>query len=288
MPIAKTCERREKMISYVDEEYVHSLQKIGLTALQAKIYMVMVRSGKDKTLAISRKADVDRSNTYRTILQLQKMGLVTKILGTPNLYMATPLEDAVSALIERKKTEYQVMQEVADELKRMAPEKECGAREKEPIFFIVKMTKERMLKSVKTCCRLAQEKIDLLFDKQMLFSTVVGLVDHQLGCVKRGVKYRLISEQVNLEATPELLRLIAEPNFQIRYITGKPKTELVLVDDKQMVLYLVPNEGVAYKTHLFTDHPGCIEIFGSHFEKIWNEAHEYKPDLGRQSALNRN
>ncbi|MCW4018512.1 MAG: hypothetical protein NWF00_07545 [Candidatus Bathyarchaeota archaeon] len=260
---------------FLEEEYSRSLQKIGLTSLQAKIYMVLVRAGKEKTLTISKMANADRSNTYRTILQLQKMGLVTKILGIPNLYRAVPLKDAVSALIDQKKDEYEEMQEVAEELKRISSADDFTPKARDCEFSIVKTAKEKTRRGAKHCCETAKESIDFILNRKAVFLTIIDLAEYQLGCVKRGVKYRIVSEYIDIDVTKELTNFIAEPNFQIRYIREEPKTELIIVDKKAAVVSLFPHEEYIKKTQLFSNHSGCIEMFQSHFDKIWNEAHEY-------------
>ena len=47
----------------LEEREVEDLQKLGLTSLQAKIYMILLYAGKEKTLTLSKAANVDRSNT---------------------------------------------------------------------------------------------------------------------------------------------------------------------------------------------------------------------------------
>ncbi len=105
-------------MSKSNDSLLENLQKLGLTMLQAKIYTVVLDAGKEKIQTISKIANVDRSNTYRTILHLQNIGLVEETLGSPNIYQAIPVKDAVSILIDLKQNEFEKMQKVATKLMR--------------------------------------------------------------------------------------------------------------------------------------------------------------------------
>jgi sugar-specific transcriptional regulator TrmB len=84
-----------------------------LTPLQAKIYLVSIQGGKEKIKTIARIANIDRSSTYQAVIQLQEIGLIEKILGTPNLYQAAPIEEGVSTLLKHKEDQSSEIQKEA-------------------------------------------------------------------------------------------------------------------------------------------------------------------------------
>lgn len=263
--------------SNIEKNREESLQKLGRTSLQAKIYTAIFDAGKEKTLTISKTANVDRSNTYRTILQLQNMGLVTRILNTPNLYQTVPMKDAVSILINHKKDEYYNMQKVAQKLILTGSTNAEEFQQKEYEFKITKKDKKGEEKEIIDACKNIKESFDLLINKKTFSMGVIDLAKEQLNCVKRGIKYRMITEKLNSPYLEKIINVFAsEPNFQIRYILKTPKAEIIINDRKNAVITLVPNSGLGERTRLETDHPGCIEMFQNHFDKIWNEAQEYK------------
>ena len=66
--------------------YVSKLQKLGLTEIQSKVYLILLSLGKEKVSTIAKMANVDRSNVYKAFDKLQKRKIVSKILGSPNLF----------------------------------------------------------------------------------------------------------------------------------------------------------------------------------------------------------
>jgi sugar-specific transcriptional regulator TrmB len=259
-----------------EEEIAQKLTEIGLTPLQARIYMILYYSGKEKVLTISKIAKLDRSNTYRAILQLENIGLVTKIIGTPNAYQALPLKDTISTLVSFKKTEFDSILDTAQELMKEDASSSAKAQEKCHEFRMIKMTKEKEREEIIDRCKIIQESNDLLINKKTFLQGVIDLAPEQLACIRKGVKFRVITEKI--KARPILKKLkpfIAEPNFQIRYISHTSESEVVINDKKIAYVMLVPYSGLGERTMLIVDHQGCVEMFQSHFEKVWNEAQEY-------------
>jgi sugar-specific transcriptional regulator TrmB len=268
------------------ENREESLQKLGLTSLQAKIYSTLLDAGKEKTLTISKTANIDRSNTYRTILHLQNIGLVTKILNTPTMYQAVPMKDAVSTLINHKRDEYDNMKNVAQKLILTSSTNAEGFQQKEYEFKITKKDKKSEREEIIDACKNIKESFDLLINKKTFCEGVIDLAKEQLNCVRRGIKYRMITEKIDTQSMEEIINVFtSEPNFQIRYLTETPLAEIVINDRKVAVITLVPDSGLGERTRLETDHPGCVEMFQNHFDKIWNEAQEYK--LGDQAMNDR-
>lgn len=68
-----------------------------------------------------------------------------------------------------------------------------------------------------------------------------------------------------------------EPNFQVRYITYTPNVEICITDNKTAGIALIPDKGVGDRPTLQSTHTGCMEIFQTYFDLLWNQALEYKP-----------
>jgi sugar-specific transcriptional regulator TrmB len=260
----------------IEEDIAYKLTQLGLTPLQARIYMILYYSGKNKVLAISKNANIDRSNTYRTILQLENIGLVTKIIGTPNVYQALALKDAVSSLVNSRKMEYNKVQNTAQELMNKYSLLSAKLPEKNHEFRMIKMTKDAEQEEIINRCKIIRESNDLLINKKTFLQGMIDLAPEQLACIRRGVKFRVITEKIKTQRILKKLKpFIAEPNFQIRYTLNAPESELEINDKKIAHVLLVPFSGLGERTMLIVDHQGCVEMFRSHFEKVWNEAQEY-------------
>jgi len=131
-----------------DEDIIQALNNLGLTTQQAKVYLVLVRREKERVHDISKAAKIDRSNTYQAISQLQELGLIEKILGSPNTYQAVPIKDAISILLKKKEAQYFENKKEAKKIIRLMNKKDTAGTHKEAELKIVKKGKERELKDI--------------------------------------------------------------------------------------------------------------------------------------------
>ncbi len=76
---------------------------LGLTLLQAKIYLSLSEFEKAEIRKMSKASNVARTDIYRLMPELEKLGLAEKIIASPTSYRATPLNEGFSILLENKK-----------------------------------------------------------------------------------------------------------------------------------------------------------------------------------------
>ena len=82
------------------------LMDLGLTLVQARVYLALVESGISKISTISKISKVARPDTYNNIKKLQKLGLVEAIIQSPRTYRAIPIIEALSLLLERRRAQF--------------------------------------------------------------------------------------------------------------------------------------------------------------------------------------
>jgi sugar-specific transcriptional regulator TrmB len=254
----------------IDEKNLQTMHKLGLTNLQAKIYLVSIQTGREKIKTLSLAANMDRSNTYQAVQQLQQVGLMEKILGEPNLYQAIPIENAVSTLLKSKETEYNQIQDQAKKLVEVVHSENQTAKEYE--FKIMKRQKEYEIKDIVNACKSAQESFDMLINRKTFCYGVIDLAKDQLECLERGVEYRVLTEKLNTPSIKQKLEAFLQyPNFKIKFLSKTPEAELVIGDKKAAIVSLVSNSEMGESPLFLTTHPGMIKMFQSHFDKVWNE-----------------
>ena len=68
------------------EENIKTLVSLGITGTQAKICLALARIGVATISEIADAAEVARPDTYRAAVELEKKGLLEKIVSTPARY----------------------------------------------------------------------------------------------------------------------------------------------------------------------------------------------------------
>jgi sugar-specific transcriptional regulator TrmB len=90
----------------IKNKHIQSLMDFGLSLLQAKIYLTLVKLKRANVKSIAQASNVSRQDIYRILPALKKMGLAEKIIAKPTLYEATPMKLSLSILLQKKKQEY--------------------------------------------------------------------------------------------------------------------------------------------------------------------------------------
>lgn len=259
----------------LQNKHIQTLRKLGLTGLQAKTYLTLINAGEEKVQTISRTANMDRANTYQIINQLQKMGLVERILDSPNLYRAVSLHKGLTILLERKKEQYNETQKETEKLIAANRANQQTFEEKESEFKIIRWGKRTAEKEIIVHCKRAQTNIDLFLNIKSFQYGMYALSNYYLEGAKRGVKHRVIVEETNVAAIKENAEpFLKAPNFQIKYLPNKSTIEFVIVDKKDLHIPLLKDRCPGERPELTLGHPAIIEVFEKYFELIWNQAQE--------------
>lgn len=63
--------------------------ELGLTSLQAKIYLALAQTGNATIRNIAKNSKIARQDVYRIMPSLQKLGLAEQIVVSPTMYKST-------------------------------------------------------------------------------------------------------------------------------------------------------------------------------------------------------
>ena len=99
---AKTIEQRKN---------IKTLVSLGINGTQAKICLALARIGPSTISEIADASAVARPDAYRAVVELEKKGLIEKIVSTPTKYELLPLSDVLSILIGRREIQSRELQE---------------------------------------------------------------------------------------------------------------------------------------------------------------------------------
>ncbi len=89
---------------------------LGLTEIDAEIYLLLCREGSQKGSSIAEALKLYKQQLYRSLKRLQKKGVVNASLERPARFSAMSLEKVIDFLIETKKEQALALQESKKEL----------------------------------------------------------------------------------------------------------------------------------------------------------------------------
>ncbi len=85
----------------VDDKEVSSLQRLGLTEYEARIYLILLRRGPTKASEISFFGQVPRTKTYGSIKDLERKGLLRVLPGKPEVYSPASPDEVLMPLVTK-------------------------------------------------------------------------------------------------------------------------------------------------------------------------------------------
>jgi sugar-specific transcriptional regulator TrmB len=141
------------------EVIANALQKLGLSKNEIRVYVYLARSGMRKASEISEAISLHRTETYRILRDLEKMGLVSSVFGKPLKFVATPFEKTLDLLIKTKKLRLQLLERKKKDLVNLwvslpKPEVEFVKRE---VFQILEGEEQINLKAEEILAKTKRE-----------------------------------------------------------------------------------------------------------------------------------
>jgi sugar-specific transcriptional regulator TrmB len=262
-------------------EAVETLTSAGLTVLQANVYFALVRSGKANIKSISQLTSLDRSNVYKTIETLQQLGLVEKMVGIPNSYIALPIEYGLSMLLKKKTQECAALKKKSNDfLKKFVvvykkmPEEE---------YFTILPGKGAFIKKWEETLKTVEYSVDIIVtEKREPEDEPIWEIYRNL-LFPKGVKVRWIIDRSRRNDKEFLLR-VKEFRELLKYSNLKMKISFEILkpygitcDDKFAVFVLDSTPCVKHSRTLWTNNRAMVRSFQEHFEAKWASSQEYNP-----------
>jgi len=269
----------QKVILQTINELIETLINLGLTVLQAKVYVALAKLGTATSRSTAKEAKVASQDVYRILTELQETGLVEKIIAKPNMYHAMPLAKGLSMLLQRRKAKTKQLEKTADLISK---EFDCTLRavEKTDIGNFVLIQKEEPIKSKAfELLDTAQSSLDLMHDTHDTV-TYGELYDIGQKLKTKEIKVRdLVSKSnQNLQMMKAFESVIQKyPTFQVRYLDASSPAKLIIKDSKEVLLSTTTKPNASLQAFLWSDNPILVQIIQQWFANVWERS--IKDDL---------
>ena len=259
----------------IAEEYIKILAELGLTLTEAKVYMSLLGLKIATANLIHHRSNVARQEVYRVLSDLEKKGLIEKIIDRPTKFRAIPANNAISILLQKKTEHHNRLRKKAINRFRNF---ELDCEETLPNKIDTKLI---MLSKSQTHPTSQTDKLGKAVDnaqKSVLCSTTLPLFakikfkdEHTWKkAVKRNVKFRIIigrkrpKEKPELKLDPELKNT---DYFEVRLSPTVLPVCVLLVDEKQAFCRLGSTENHPV---LWSTNPNFVSLIKDYFEMKWN------------------
>ncbi|MGD6935253.1 MAG: TrmB family transcriptional regulator [Candidatus Bathyarchaeia archaeon] len=255
---------------------VQTLTDLGLTLVQARVYLALVRYGTSKIASLSKASDVARPDVYRTLNKLYELGLVEKIVENPVQFKALTIEEGIKFLLLKKQAEYERLKSETDALLSSFKKRKMLQSETANQFVLIPQ-KEAIVNRIRQAIDNSQKSVSVVISWKRFVHGVGNIfLESAQKAAERKINYRFIvekapSKEVN-EAGNRLWNIY--PTFQARFLSQMPKTVFGLYDDKELFVVVDPKMDISASPALWTNNAGLVGLAHDYFEMLWQTAAE--------------
>ncbi len=257
-----------RRLTYEEDELIESLRGLGLTRLQATVYLALRRLGIAYARDLTAELGVNRADVYRTLRTLLKLGLVEVRLGNPAKFQAVAPKSALDVLLNRQK---EILTALEEEGKRILPKLERIAHEPgmprldNKKMFLDLLSGEQVFHKVANLVRDAKYILKMISPRGLFLHWQSDIYDAESHTAQRGAKIRILTQ-----VTPQQYSSIAS----IRHLDDiAARLRYIIVDEAQLILPVSsPPQGLKDPVVIWSNSAALIDSLIHDFEAAWREA----------------
>jgi sugar-specific transcriptional regulator TrmB len=256
-------------------DIVAELQDYGLTRNEARVLVFLAKTGPSKASEAARAVMINRTETYRTIRNLQRRGLVEATLERPVRFQSVPFEKCLSTLIEERKAKLRILEQRGETLRRQFDVVRIERVTQEVERFQVVEGRLRIEQRLHSMYAQAQKSImTVLSPSEMIRADTAGLFDTLGQSAKSSLQVRLITaiNQANLNISEKL-----SDGMDIRHLDlkAKPIPRVSIIDDNE-ALFEITTADEATRTEeevaLWINSRAFVRNLKAYFNEMWGSA----------------
>ncbi len=268
---------------------MQTLADLGLTVLQARVYIALTKTGTSTGRATAKMAKVASQDVYRVLSELQEKGFVEKIIAKPNRYKPIPIEEGLSMLLERRDQQTMALERECEEISRaikgMAGKKEVRG---EIGDFILIPQKEPIENNFVKMWHTSKVSVDMINYFQE------GIVGHErkfeleVEALDRGVKIRdiLYRSETPYRLPASVLALQKrKPQFSLRLTQRPPPAIIVVKDNREVFISTMTRVHTLAQPYLWSNNLNLVRLTKQWYNMLWEKATELFESVSQSTTI---
>ena len=254
-------------------DIVAELQEYGLTRNEARVLVFLAKTGPSKASDVARAVEINRTETYRTIRNLQRRGLVEATLERPVRFQSVPFDRCLQILLDERKARLRILEERGEKLRQQFSDIRAEPVPHELERFQVVEGRMRIEQRLQNMYAQARKSVlTVLSPSQVVRAETSGLLDMLAQSVKNGVRVRVIStiNQSNLEIVAKKREFIEVRHLDLK---AKPIPRVSIIDDSEALFEITPadeTERTGEEVALWINSRAFVRNLQAYFDEMWN------------------
>jgi sugar-specific transcriptional regulator TrmB len=268
------------------EEIVVQLLEYGLSRNEARVLTFLAKRGAERASLVARALKLNRTETYRTLRNLQRRGLVEGSLEQPVRFQAVAFSRCLEILVAERKNKIAALEERGGVLERAF--ESLNVETAAPAFerFQVLEGRARIGQKLLFMCESSKLQIDMITASPQLAGGAGRAMLETLSMLaKRGRKIRVITD-----ISPTTVKLIESFQNLISFrhldLARRPVPRVSIIDDTEALFGIggaeeADEQGFEQVT-LWISSRSFVRTLRAYFGEMWSSA---TPALARLEAI---
>jgi sugar-specific transcriptional regulator TrmB len=255
------------------------LMEFGLTVLQSKAYLTLLRLGSMRAGQLSSATGIVRPEIYRILRELSSQGLVQRTPGVPSIYAAASPEKGLSLIIDRQRRRLSELErKKAALVKAFARHPHDGEGVIDGRFGVIMGADNVVSKAKQMIADTKYEYAAIMSEYALKRAREDGVTRVLASAHKRDVRIRIISEID--ESNSPIANNIA------KYVELRRSSALLfyvdIFDEKEMLFGPAITDAelgdtVRKDIDFWTNNPQFVRGMQALFEHLWDASSKYEP-----------
>ena len=256
---------------------------LGLTVLQARIYLALSRAEEANITTLSKTTNIARQEIYRVINELQNRGLAEKVIAKPVRYRAVQIKEAVPHLLFRINEEkIRVHKMAMGLLERHRTQKSKPVYHEKDGRFLLIGEKTLLSRRIRNAIEATRKSIKIVTPGRKFVPALFDLASSLLAALERGLTIKwLMNKRLNKDDPPKVLSQLLEiPRFKLRYVAEGALLTFGLYDNNTLIVASNPKLNYGQSQAVWTSAFPFLELANSYFDMLWVNSVEieHKPE----------
>ena len=247
---------------------------LGLDTTQSKVYLSIAKAGKITVQETSKLSGVARPHVYQALKKLEDAGLVNRIISQPMRFMAIPVDECTSILLQRRIEKTRILRAQTALMNEHFNIPQALDTSSTELQFVLIPKKDAVYKQASKMLMEVQESIDFLCLTRRMIAWLSKFLERVVETLDRKVAFRVLMPK------PESGKDIGGPiemlhnyrNFTLRMIPKEPKFGFSIWDGKEILMTTCPVDSSTPATTLWSNNEGLVDLCREHFCFLWEKA----------------
>jgi sugar-specific transcriptional regulator TrmB len=274
---------REPVMDKDENSSLDILSEFGLTDNQAKVFLATTKLGTPTVAEVADASGVRREEIYRLLPELEKIGLIERLLGKPLRLKSLDPKASITTLVdlekERAKDRIELLSTKSKKLLKLLGHREVVSHHEEmDSEFSLIQEKESIRVGLSELITKTEKQLDILFSRKDLIWLVSTQGEALQHAYARGVKIRIMSEPTTTrDRIPKILhrQFPGKAEVPLRYFL-QPNAFYIIADSSQLILITTGAQHLPSATCLWTNNQSLVSMTASSFEEHWHDSVHWK------------